>query len=144
MSFLKEIYDVPSFCANQEVMKKADGLGIKLLIGDNYMWLNEEDFESLREEGVLVNENLISFLEKQNVEFSDILREDFHNIREGEELDIYLKDESGIYSANIFLDYLDIDGVQNFEVWLDFNNMHRNFNKNTDVNDVCSEGEIRY
>ena len=144
MSFLKEIYNVPGFCANQEIVRKANELGLNLSIGDNYRWLTEDDFESLREEGILVNEDLISFLEKQNVEFSDILKEDFHNMREGEELEIYLKDESGLYSSNIFLEYLDIDGVQNFEVWLDFNNLYKESDENTDINNVSSEGAIRY
>ena len=62
---------------------------------------------------------------------------------EGEEIEIYLKDESGLYSTNIFLEYLEIGGVQNFEVWLDFNNLYKE-TRDKDLNDLSSEKVIKY
>lgn len=143
MSFLKNIYNTSNNQANIEVCKIGKEAGINLLIGDNFKWLNEDEFDALKEEGVLVNENLIALLENQGVEFSDILREDFHFMVEGEEIEIYLKDESGLYSTNIFLEYLEIGGVQNFEVWLDFNNLYKE-TRDKDLNDLSSEKVIRY
>lgn len=143
MSFLKNIYNTSNSQANIEVCKIGKEAGINLLIGDNFKWLNEDEFDAFKEEGVLVNENLIALLENQGVEFSDILREDFHFMVEGEEIEIYLKDESGLYSTNIFLEYLEIGGVQNFEVWLDFNNLYKE-TRDKDLNDLSSEKVIRY
>ena len=143
MSFLKNIYNTSNSQANIEVCKIGKEAGINLLIGDNFKWLNEDEFDALKEEGVLVNENLIALLENQGVEFSDILREDFHFMVEGEEIEIYLKDESGLYSTNIFLEYLEIGGVQNFEVWLDFNNLYKE-TRDKDLNDLSSKKVIRY
>ena len=143
MSFLKNIYNTSNSQANIEVCKIGKEAGINLLIGDNFKWLNEDEFDALKEEGVLVNENLIALLENQGVEFSDILREDFHFMVEGEEIEIYLKDESGLYSTNIFLEYLEIGGVQNFEVWLDFNNLYKE-TRDKDLNDLSSEKVIKY
>ena len=140
MSFLKNIYNTSNNQANIEVCKIGKEAGINLLIGDNFKWLNEDEFDALKEEGVLVNENLIALLENQGVEFSDILREDFHFMVEGEEIEIYLKDESGLYSTNI---YLEIGGVQNFEVWLDFNNLYKE-TRDKDLNDLSSKKVIRY
>lgn len=144
MSFLKTIYNCSTLEANKKVQSIAKDMDINLSIGDNSVWLNEDEFEHLYEEGILVNENLVTLLEKQGVEFSDILREDFLFMREGEEREIYLKDDSGLYSANIFLDYLEINGVQNFEVWLDFNHMYRESNECRDLDDMPSNGVIRY
>lgn len=143
MSFLKNIYNTSNNQANIEVCKIGKEAGINLLIGDNFKWLNEDEFDAFKEEGVLVNENLIALLENQGVEFSDILREDFHFMVEGEEIEIYLKDESGLYSTNIFLEYLEIGGVQNFEVWLDFNNLYKE-TRDKDLNDLSSKKVIRY
>ena len=143
MSFLKNIYNTSNNQANIEVCKIGKEAGINLLIGDNFGWLDEDEFEAFKEEGVLVNENLITLLENQGVEFSDILREDFHFMVEGEEIEIYLKDESGLYSTNIFLEYLEIGGVQNFEVWLDFNNLYKE-TRDKDLNDLSSEKVIKY
>lgn len=143
MSFLKNIYNTSNSQANIEVCKIGKEAGINLLIGDNFKWLNEDEFDAFKEEGVLVNENLIALLENQGVEFSDILREDFHFMVEGEEIEIYLKDESGLYSTNIFLEYLEIGGVQNFEVWLDFNNLYKE-TRDKDLNDLSSKKVIRY
>ena len=143
MSFLKNIYNTSNNQANIEVCKIGKEAGINLLIGDNFKWLNEDEFDAFKEEGVLVNENLIALLENQGVEFSDILREDFHFMVEGEEIEIYLKDESGLYSTNIFLEYLEIGGVQNFEVWLDFNNLYKE-TRDKDLNDLSSEKVIKY
>ena len=143
MSFLRNIYNASNLQANKEVQKIGKDLGLNILIGDNFNWCNEDE-EHLKEEGVLVNENLIILLEKQGIEFSDALKEDFLFMKEGEELDIYLSDESGVYSTNIFLDYLDINGAQNLDVWLDFNNLHIESNKKKDLNELSSEGVIGY
>lgn len=143
MSFLRNIYNASNLQANKEVQKIGKDLGLNILIGDNFNWCNEDE-EHLKEEGVLVNENLIILLEKQGIEFSDALKEDFLFMKEGEELDIYLSDESGVYSTNIFVDYLDINGTQNLDTWLDFNNLHIESNKDKDLNELSSEGVIRY
>lgn len=120
MSFLKEIFHSEN--ANQKVKEYAKSMNIDILVGDNFNWLNDED-ENLKEEGVFLNENFITFLEEKGIECSDIIKEDFRNTREGEDIEVYLKDESGVYYATMVTEYYDIDGVSNFGEWIDFNNL---------------------
>lgn len=79
-----------------------------------------------------MNDDLLDLLEKQGVDCSDIIKEDFSSMAKGEFIEIYLKDESGIcYLSYLLLDHLEIDGVErDFEVWLDFNILHIASNQN--------------
>ena len=122
MKFLESIYNCSEGQANKEICKIAKGLGINLLHGDNFNWLNDED-EHLKEEGIFVNENLVALLESQKVDFSDAIREDFHSMTEGESMKVYFRDDSGIYSAYLYLGYLDVNDISVFDVWVDFNNL---------------------
>ena len=122
MKFLESIYNCSEGQANKEICKIAKGLGINLLHGDNFNWLNDED-EHLKEEGIFVNENLVALLESQKVDFSDAIREDFHSITEGESMKVYFRDDSGIYSTYLYLGYLDVNDISVFDVWVDFNNL---------------------
>ena len=137
MKFLESIYNCSEGQANKEICKIAKSLGINLLHGDNFNWLNDED-EHLKEEGVFVNENLVALLESQKVDFSDAIREDFHSMTEGESMKVYFRDDSGIYSAYLYLDYLDVDGVETFDVWIDFNNLY-NETRTIDLNSLPTQ-----
>lgn len=137
MRFLESIYNCSEGQANKEICKIAKGLGINLLYGDNFNWLNDED-EHLKEEGIFVNENLVALLESQKVDFSDAIREDFHSMTEGESMKVYFRDDSGIYSAYLYLDYLDVDGVETFDVWIDFNNLY-NETRTIDLNSLPTQ-----
>lgn len=137
MRFLESIYNCSAGQANKEICKIAKSLGINLLHGDNFNWLNDED-EHLKEEGIFVNENLVALLESQKVDFSDAIREDFHSMTEGESMKVYFRDDSGIYSAYLYLDYLDVDGVETFDVWIDFNNLY-NETRTIDLNSLPTQ-----
>ena len=137
MRFLESIYNCSEGQANKEICKIAKSLGVNLLHGDNFNWLNDED-EHLKEEGIFVNENLVALLESQKVDFSDAIREDFHSMTEGESMKVYFRDDSGIYSAYLYLDYLDVDGVETFDVWIDFNNLY-NETRTIDLNSLPTQ-----
>ena len=136
MRFLESIYNCSEGQANKEICKIAKSLGVNLLHGDNFNWLNDED-EHLKEEGIFVNENLVALLESQKVDFSDAIREDFHSMTEGESMKVF-RDDSGIYSAYLYLDYLDVDGVETFDVWIDFNNLY-NETRTIDLNSLPTQ-----
>lgn len=119
--FLKEICH--STNANQKVKEMAKLLDIELSIGNNFNWIDDED-EHLKEEGIFVDENLILFLEKNGIEFSDEIKCNIEITKEdGTQIDVYLKDKSGLYSTNLFTEYYDVDGISNFGDWIDFNNL---------------------
>lgn len=119
--FLKEICHSTS--ANQKVKEMAKLLDIELSIGNNFNWIDDED-EHLKEEGIFVDENLILFLEKNGIEFSDEIKCNIEITKEdGTQIDVYLKDKSGLYSTNLFTEYYDVDGISNFGDWIDFNNL---------------------
>ena len=128
MSFLKEVYEALEGQRNQKVSEIGTRSDINISIGDNCDWISEDDYD-FKEEGVLINDKLIALLEANNVEFSDELREDFHFMREGEEIEVYFKDKSGLYTGVIFLEHLVIDGLQYFDAWIDFNNLCLESNK---------------
>lgn len=119
--FLKEICH--SINANQKVKEMAKLLDIELSIGNNFNWIDDED-EHLKEEGIFVDENLILFLEKNGIEFSDEIKCNIEITKEdGTQIDVYLKDKSGLYYTNLFTEYYDVDGISNFGDWIDFNNL---------------------
>lgn len=119
--FLKEICH--STNANQKVKEMAKLLDIELSIGNNFNWIDDED-EHLKEEGIFVDENLILFLEKNGIEFSDEIKCNIEITKEdGTQIDVYLKDKSGLYYTNLFTEYYDVDGISNFGDWIDFNNL---------------------
>ena len=134
MSFLKEIYNTSGGQANKKVQSIARELNIELLIGDNYNWVDKEDehYEHLIEEAVLIDKNLATLLENKGIQFSKILKEDFIDIKEGEEAEVYFKDNSGLYFLNIKVDYLDINGVSNLEAWIDFNQLCKSIEISSD------------
>lgn len=51
---------------------------------------------------------------------------------------VYFRDDSGIYSAYLYLDCLDVDGVETFDVWIDFNNLY-NETRTIDLNSLPTQ-----
>lgn len=120
MSFLKKIYEVSKLGkdSNQFVKKEAEKLNIFIKIG--------YDLEN-NESTVIVDEELLKFLDSKNISYSDFLKEEFIDIDMNTHLDLYLSEEKFIdgklscYITDFCINEVKINEKVELSYLIDFN-----------------------
>lgn len=125
MSLLEKVYQASKENlkgANIVIRNAGEELGLNIKIGVNFKWCTDTSQE---EQAVNVTDDLVQLFDKNNISYSDCLKEDFLNIREDDTIDVFISDESGTYLVNLYAGYLELNNDNYFDYWIDFNEIRK-------------------